>query len=202
MREAPRWAQPDLNCHVQCEYKIIEAGCQNVRQFVCDNCKALRECIHPPSEFFQGLTRCEACLRPDRNVQFYLRPAFTVYFKRAKQACSRQVGDDLSSPCIRCCHWRPAPEISVTNCYILANFSQTPTSTSNLTVFSESHWNTVSNERKYYQLFTHEWNTFPLKQLYQAKWIYRHRVAMTSQSIYRLNAHRHTKVKTVYPWRI
>jgi len=48
----------------------------------------LRECIYPASEFFKRLTRCKACLHPDRNVQFYLCPAFIVYFKCAKQAWS------------------------------------------------------------------------------------------------------------------
>ena len=92
-------------------------------------------------------------------------------------------------------------------CYILAIFSQTPISTSNLTVFSESQWNVVSNDvlsvRKYYQLFTHESNTFLLKQLYHAKWIYRSTPCSNDvmvsgdhwpvvHTIYRLSTHRHT----------
>ena len=48
-------------------------------------------------------------------------------------------------------------------CFILANFLQTPISTSNLTESPESQWNVDSNDvlsvRKYCQLFTHESNT-------------------------------------------
>jgi len=50
------------------------------------------------------------------------------------------------------------------SCYIFANCSQTPASTSNLTSSLESQWNIDSNDilslRKYCQLFTHELNTF------------------------------------------
>jgi len=56
--------------------------------------------------------------------------------------------------------------------YIFANFAQTPTSTSNLTVSLESQWNVHSNDilsvRKYCQLFTYELNTFLCKKCHSA----------------------------------
>jgi len=52
-------------------------------------------------------------------------------------------------------------------CFIFANFSQIPTSTSNLSVSLESQWNVDSNDtlcvRKYCQLFTYELDTFLCK---------------------------------------
>ena len=55
---------------------------------------------------------------------------------------------------------------------IFVHFFSTLISILNLTMSPESHENDVSNdilsERKYSQLFTHDSNTFLLKQLYQA----------------------------------
>jgi len=54
------------------------------------------------------------------------------------------------------------------NCYVFANCSQTPASTSNMSTSSESQWNVDSSDvlcvRKY-QLFTHESNTFLLQNM-------------------------------------
>ena len=54
--------------------------------------------------------------------------------------------------------------LHVSTVVFFANFSPNPTSTSNLTVSSESQWNIDSNGvlsvQKYYQLLTHESNTF------------------------------------------
>jgi len=53
-------------------------------------------------------------------------------------------------------------------------FSQTPTSTSNLTASSENQWNWDSKDvlcvRKYCQLFTHESNTFVAKMRHWNQW--------------------------------
>jgi len=50
------------------------------------------------------------------------------------------------------------------DCYISAYFLQTPLSTSNLTIYTESQWTVDSNNilsvRKYSHVFTHESNTF------------------------------------------
>jgi len=43
------------------------------------------------------------CLHPDKNINLtFAQQAFIVYFKHAKQVCSWQVGNDLSSPWRRC----------------------------------------------------------------------------------------------------
>jgi len=99
------------------------------------------------------------------RLHVYIRASLVMYVR------SRRMPTIMTSSIMTACSGVCGKSIG-NGVNIFVHFSSTPISILNLTMSWESQESDVSNDilskRKYSQLFTHESNTFLLKQLWQA----------------------------------